>query len=174
VRARSEGEGRGATIECVLPLIAQDAAGPLENQPDGGAGAGDPAPGAGGSGAAPRVLVADDHPDAAQALAEVLALEGHQVRTAFDGLAARATAQEWRPDAMVLDLGMPGLTGDALARWVRAQPWGTAVRLIAITGWGPDTDGGRVRSAGFDVHLVKPVQPALLLQAVWPTQRDAA
>jgi two-component system CheB/CheR fusion protein len=75
-------------------------------------------------------------------------------------------ADTHRPDVMVLDIGMPGANGYEVARWVREQPWGAAVRLVAVTGWGIEHDGGRALDAGFDVRLVKPVDMAQLLAAV--------
>ncbi|UUX95968.1 response regulator [Aquabacterium sp. J223] len=115
-----------------------------------------------------KVLVADDQPDAADSLALVLGLEGHTVRTASDGRLAQAVAAEWRPQVMVLDIGMPGATGEEVARWTRRQPWGAAVRLVAVTGWGRPEDRERLRLAGFDEHLVKPVDVAALLAALGP------
>jgi DNA-binding response OmpR family regulator len=103
------------------------------------------------------IIVADDQPDAAESLALVLQLEGHDVRIALDGLQAQAEAVARRPDLMVLDIGMPGATGDQVARWVRSQPWGSQVRLVAVTGWGRPEDQARLKAAGFDIHLVKPV-----------------
>ncbi len=77
-----------------------------------------------------------------------------------------ALAEAHRPDVMVLDIGMPGANGYEVARWVRAQAWGAAVRLVAVTGWGIEHDGGQALDAGFDVRLVKPVDMAHLLAAV--------
>jgi DNA-binding response OmpR family regulator len=77
-----------------------------------------------------------------------------------------AAAAEQRPEVMVVDIGMPRHNGYDVARWVRAQPWGSGVRLIAVTGWGQDVDRARSREAGFDAHLVKPVDPRELEQAI--------
>ncbi|MFC0677335.1 response regulator [Lysobacter korlensis] len=157
VMASSLGPGHGATFTVRLPLAhaARDDA-PHALEPDGTARR------------AWRVLVADDHADAAASLGLVLELHGHEVRTANDGLQAQAMAEHWRPDAMVLDIGMPGANGDEVARWVRAQPWGASVRLVAITGWGRPEDRLRLRDAGFDVHLVKPVALADLTASLDP------
>ncbi|MFS2020829.1 response regulator, partial [Massilia sp. CT11-108] len=113
-----------------------------------------------------RVLLADDNADAANLLALLLESEGHTVHTGFDGITAMALAEAHRPDVMVLDIGMPGANGYEVARWVREQPWGAAVRLVAVTGWGIEHDGGQALDAGFDVRLVKPVDMAQLLAAV--------
>jgi two-component system CheB/CheR fusion protein len=159
-RAFSRGEGQGTRIEVRLPVLR----GPDGDRPS--AAEGSPLPVVAG----PRlkVLVADDQPDAADSLALVLGLEGHTVRTAGDGLAAQAVAAEWRPQVMVLDIGMPGASGEEVARWTRRQPWGGAVRLVAVTGWGRPEDRERLRQAGFDEHLVKPVDVAALLAALGP------
>ncbi|HYH66202.1 MAG TPA: response regulator [Urbifossiella sp.] len=106
--------------------------------------------------------MADDNRDAADSLAMLLRLAGHEVRTAHDGLAAVAVAAETRPDVAVLDIGMPGLTGYDAARRIRAEPWGRGVLLVALTGWGQDGDRQRAAEAGFDHHLTKPVDPEAL------------
>lgn len=146
VAASSPGPGRGATFTVRLPLAqaAREAPSPAATSGDW-------------SRRSLRVLVADDHADAAASLGMVLELQGHEIRTVHDGLQAQAVARQWQPDAMVLDIGMPGASGDEVARWARAQPWGGLVRLVAITGWGRPEDRKRLREAGFDVHLVKPV-----------------
>ena len=110
------------------------------------------------------MLVVDDNVDAAESLAEVLALAGHDVRVAHDGAAGVAAAAEFRPGVILLDLGMPKLNGYEAARRVRSEPWGAAVVLVAVTGWGAAEDRRKTRDAGFDHHLVKPVDPAALLK----------
>src|SRR6185437_6942607 len=104
-----------------------------------------------------KVLVADDNQDAADSLAMLLRLAGHEVRVATNGRAALALASAFRPSAALLDIGMPGLNGYEVARAVRAEPWGRDMRLIALTGWGQDEDKRQARAAGFDHHLTKPV-----------------
>jgi CheY-like chemotaxis protein/two-component sensor histidine kinase len=106
-----------------------------------------------------RVLIVDDNRDGAQGLALMLDLEGHDVRTASDGLEALEIAEEFRPNVVLLDIGMPGIDGYETARRLRARPWGQSVLLCAQTGWGQEDDKRRSRSAGFDRHLVKPVDP---------------
>ncbi|MDP2274883.1 MAG: response regulator [Archangium sp.] len=105
-----------------------------------------------------KVLVADDNEDASGSLSMALTFSGHETRVANDGEQAFALAQEFRPDVMLLDISMPLLDGHALARRIRAQPWGRGVLLIAVSGWGQAEDARRSREAGFDHHLVKPLE----------------
>ncbi len=106
-----------------------------------------------------RVLIVDDNRDAAQSLALMLDLEGHEVRTAADGLEALEVAEVFRPNVVLLDIGMPGIDGYETARRLRARPWARTALLCAQTGWGQEDDKRRARSAGFDRHLVKPIDP---------------
>ena len=161
VRASSAGAGQGTRIRVTLPALAQSA--------PAAAGA---APAADGGTRGLRVLLADDNADAANLLALLLEAEGHTVHAAFDGISAMALAETCRPDVMVLDIGMPGANGYEVARWVRDQPWGAAVRLVAVTGWGIEHDGGQAQDAGFDVRLVKPVDMAQLIAAVSAGPRE--
>jgi signal transduction histidine kinase len=105
-----------------------------------------------------RIVVADDNVDAAESLAMMLELLGHETRTAHDGEQALRLAREFRPDVMVLDIAMPGLDGHDLARSIRAESWGGEVLLIAASGWGQADDKQHSRDAGFDHHLVKPIE----------------
>lgn len=109
-----------------------------------------------------RVLVADDNKDAADALAMLLELSGHEVRVAHGGRAALSLAQMFRPDVAILDIGMPDLSGYEVASQLRREPWGGAIVLIALTGWGRDNDRQRATMAGFDQHFIKPVNPEKL------------
>jgi CheY-like chemotaxis protein len=104
----------------------------------------------------------DDNVDSANSLAMLLGEIGNEIRTANDGLAALEAAGEFRPDVMLLDIGMPKLNGYEVARRVRAEPWGGKVFLVALTGWGQDDDRCKSAEAGFDHHLVKPVRLATL------------
>ncbi len=106
-----------------------------------------------------RVLIVDDNRDGAQGLAMMLDLEGHEVRTAADGLEALAIAEDFQPQVVLLDIGMPGIDGYETARRLRARPWAQSTLLFAQTGWGQEEDKRRARSAGFDRHLVKPIDP---------------
>jgi len=109
-----------------------------------------------------RILVADDNGDAADALAMMLGFLGHNLRTAYDGDQSLALAREFQPDAMVLDIGMPGLNGHDLARRIRSEEWGRTVLLIALSGWGQAEHAQQSLAAGFDHHLVKPVSLEIL------------
>lgn len=105
-----------------------------------------------------RVLVADDNSDALESLAMLLELSGHRVYTASDGQQTLESAERHRPEIALIDIGMPVLDGYEVARRIRAQAWGQQIMLVALTGWGQDSDRFRAREAGFDLHLVKPVE----------------
>ncbi len=104
-----------------------------------------------------RILVVDDDPDGADSLAALLGLIGHETVVANDGLAALVLAETFRPDVVVLDLGMPGIDGFEVAERLRKTPSGKGLLLIAATGWGHPEDRRRSLAAGFDHHLAKPV-----------------
>jgi CheY-like chemotaxis protein len=107
-----------------------------------------------------RIVVADDNEDSAQSFAMLLSFSGHEVRIAHDGAEALDAVRDFRPDFVFLDIGMPLLSGYEVAEAVRAEPWGRDVKLIAVTGWGQPDDKLRAQSAGFDQHLLKPIDPA--------------
>jgi PAS domain S-box-containing protein len=155
VQAFSAGPGQGTTVRIELPSMEADAA--AEQVASASA---QPAS------AHARLLVADDNVDAADLLAEVLRLEGYAVQVAYDGKEAMDMARQWRPDALVLDIGMPHANGLEVARWVREQDWGKDKALIAVTGWGQQQDRNATLEAGFDDHLVKPVGPEEVASAV--------
>ena len=104
-----------------------------------------------------RVLVADDSRDNADSFATLLAMSGHDVRTAYSGLEAVAVADVFRPQVLLIDIAMPGANGYEVARRIRSRSWGPTAVLIAITGWGHEDDRVKAAEAGFDHHLVKPV-----------------
>jgi CheY-like chemotaxis protein len=108
------------------------------------------------------VLGVDDNDDAAATLGMLLALWAHEVRTAHDGLAAVAQAEELRPDMILLDIGLPTIDGYETCRRIRSQAWARDVVIVALTGWGQDEDRRRSQDAGFDHHLVKPVDTMYL------------
>lgn len=115
-----------------------------------------------------RVLVVDDNADAAESLAALLRLFGHEVDVALDGEQALALAPEMKPDLVLLDLGMPRMDGHEVARRMRAAPWGGAMKIVALSGFGDNSDRARSLEAGCNDHLVKPVSPVdleLLLAA---------
>ncbi len=111
-----------------------------------------------------RVLVADDNRYAADSVALLLRLAGHEVAVAYDGSEALDWVQGERPDVVLLDIGMPGLDGWELARRVRQLPWERRPLLVAVTGYGTDEDRRRSQAAGIDAHLTKPVDPDLILR----------
>ena len=109
-----------------------------------------------------RVLVADDLRDSADSLGLLIELMGHAVEVAYDGEEALRVAEQFRPDVVLLDLGMPKLDGFEVCRGIRTAPWGASVRLVAQSGWGQDEDRRRTAEAGFDHHIVKPIDPEAL------------
>ncbi len=152
VEAHSEGPGRGSEFVVRLPI-----AGPAEDrEPQGAAGGGDEA----AAPAARRILVVDDNQDAAESLGMLLRALGHEVRTAHDGLEAVRAVPDFRPDVVLLDIGMPKLNGYEAARQIREQPGGAALVLVALTGWGQEEDRRLSHEAGFDHHMTKPVELA--------------
>jgi len=154
VTAYSEGAGKGSCFTVQLPLAASA----------GGAGRALPPRPAGGN--ACRVLLVEDNEDNRQTLAAVLSIYGFQVTEASDGhLGVRAATAE-RPDVAVVDIGLPGIDGYEVARRLRAAPETRHIRLIAVTGYGQAEDRERALAAGFDAHLIKPVEPARLLEAI--------
>jgi PAS domain S-box-containing protein len=113
-----------------------------------------------------RILIADDNPDVLESFQLMLQMMGHEVETALDGLEAIEKAGQFEPEAIVLDIGMPGLDGLETARRIRQHPWGKRAILIAITGWGNDDNKRESSEAGFDVHLVKPVDPMTIVSTL--------
>jgi CheY-like chemotaxis protein/nitrogen-specific signal transduction histidine kinase len=158
VEARSDGLGRGSEFVVWLPLS-------ISRQLDSNAPAASPTGPA--APAAPatqwRVLVVDDNLDGAASLAALLSMDGHEVHTVHDGEEAVRAALEWRPQVVLLDLGLPKLNGYEACRKIRQQPWGHAMTIVAVTGWGDKEAQHKAIEAGFNRHLVKPVDPALLM-----------
>ncbi len=154
VEAKSDGPGKGSAFTVRLPLPAGAAAATTAPPPSRAA-----SQGAG----AHRVLVVDDNADAAASLALLLELGGHDVRTAADGAEALAIAPAFRPELVLLDLGMPRVSGFEVCRALRAEPWAKGVRIVAVTGLGQAGDRRATADAGFDAHLVKPVDHADVL-----------
>lgn len=148
IAAESEGAGKGSRFVVRLPLSSRRDA----SDPD--------APDANHERARAtkrRVLVADDLKDAADSLALLLKKSGHEVRAVYSGEAAIAAAEEFGPDAVLLDIGMPRLSGYEVCRMLRERPWGKEILVVAVTGWRQEEDRLRSAEAGFDLHLVKPV-----------------
>ncbi len=146
VHARSAGSGKGS--EFVVRLPVSQGLGRLET---------DPPTTAPGGFSKRRVLIVDDNRDAAASLAMMLSLLGHELRTAHDGLEALELAEAFRPDLMLLDIGLPRLNGYEICLRIREQPWGKRIYIIAVTGWGQEDDRRRSQEAGFDYHMLKPV-----------------
>jgi DNA-binding response OmpR family regulator len=113
-----------------------------------------------------RILIADDLRDNADSLSAYFRSANHEVRTAYDGAEALALAAEFHPQAIFLDIGMPKLNGHEVCRSIREEDWGKDVFIVAITGWGQETDRRLTSEAGFDHHLVKPVEISELLTIV--------
>lgn len=109
-----------------------------------------------------RVLLVDDNIDAAESLAQLLELSGHEVRTAGDGNNAVKVAREFLPEVVFCDLGLPGMNGFDVARELRLLPAGHDIVLAALTGYGQPSDREKTARAGFDAHLVKPVDPSVI------------
>lgn len=157
VTAYSEGPGKGSEFVVRLPTLSAKPSIPVGRAAGGG---GEPV------GAAPqrRILVVDDNVDAAESLALLLRLEGHDVQVAHDGPAALAAVEAEPPDLVFLDIGMPVMNGYEVARRLRQRPGLENLVLVAMTGWGQEEDQRRSREAGFDYHLIKPVEPGALHQ----------
>jgi len=146
LEARSDGAGRGSEFIVHLPVASENSVRATGSTPER---MNDAQP--------MRILVVDDNEDSAETLAMYLQSNGHRVRTADNGLAAVETAAEFRPDAVLMDLGLPKLNGYEAARQIRSER-GHEVLLVAVTGWGQEADRRRSRVAGFDHHLTKPVE----------------
>jgi CheY-like chemotaxis protein len=151
IEAHSDGLDQGSEFVVRLPIIAP----PLEPTLKKG----DPKPTALKGN---RILIVDDSKDAADTLAMLLRLRGNEIRTAYDGLEAVKVAESYRPQLILLDIGLPKMNGYDVALEVRRQTWGRDVILVALTGWGQAEDRRRSKEAGFDFHIVKPVEIAAL------------
>jgi CheY-like chemotaxis protein len=151
VSAHSSGEGRGSQFTIRLPaLAAQPVPASQEDRL------------ATPSAASRRVLVVDDNVDAANSIATVLQLFGHNVHCVYDGPSALSAADEFRPEIIVLDIGLPGMDGYEVARRLRDRAAFQGTPIVAVTGYGQDEDRARSREAGFNEHLAKPVDPEAL------------
>ena len=162
IQARSEGIGHGSEFSVRLPIVLTargDA--PIVEKPDSH-----------GHGQY-RVLVADDNHDAVESMGMMLRLMGNEVRTVRDGLQAIEEAAAFRPDIVVLDIGMPRMNGYEAARRIREQRWGSGMILVALTGWGQEEDKRRATEAGFDLHFTKPVSATDFERLMARLQADA-
>lgn len=152
IEVHSEGENLGSEFQVRLPLLesAVDDPGAIVSE-------GEPI-----QGSKPKVLVVDDNKSAARLLTILVEKLGGEVRTASDGEEAVAMAAEFLPDLVLMDLGMPKMSGYEAARRIRQQPGGKRMTIAALTGWGKEEDRMRTQEAGFDCHLIKPAEPAEL------------
>jgi CheY-like chemotaxis protein len=156
VAARSAGLGKGSEFVVRLPLLVPDASpgtAGAKNRVDRGSASG-----------SRRVLVVDDNVDAAQTLAMLLHLSGRETEVARDGAEAVEKAATFEPDAILLDIGMPKMNGYDACRAIRATPRGRDALIVALSGYGTEDDRRKSAEAGFDAHLVKPVDPGALEQ----------
>jgi len=153
VEARSDGLGHGSEFVVHLPIAAAEVRVGAEPKPANAA-------------ARYRILVADDNQDSAESLALLLQLNGHETYAALDGKQAIEAATTLRPDVVLLDIGMPELNGYDACRTIRANFWGKNIVLIAQTGFSQPEDKRRMKDAGFDAHLVKPVDPVALMTLI--------
>jgi PAS domain S-box-containing protein len=162
VEARSEGAGKGSEFIVHLPVVDAQASLPSEQPGERETSVSTPL----------RILVADDNRDSADLFAMFLRLMGHEVHAAYDGMTAVEEAERVRPDAVVLDIGMPRLNGEDACRRIRSTSWGKDVVLIAVTGWDQDDNRRRIIDAGFDAHLVKPVDPSAVMELLASRSRE--
>jgi CheY-like chemotaxis protein/two-component sensor histidine kinase len=154
VTARSAGPGLGSEFEVRLPIL-EDVARPEEVEPHRS-----------NEIVGRRILVVDDNRDSADSIATLLELSGHRSFVAHDGLAAVEAAERLRPDVVLLDVGLPKLSGLEACRRIRRHAWGKGLVIVALTGWGQESDRRKTKEAGFDAHLVKPVDYSDLLQLI--------
>jgi CheY-like chemotaxis protein len=145
VTADSAGIGHGSVFTVTLPLLEHGEACVLSTT-------------ASEAGAARRVLVVDDNVDAADTLAMALEVLGHEVRVAYRGSDALTMAEQFAPSIVLLDIGLPDINGYEVARRIRGTAWGQDMMLVAATGWSQEADQQRASDAGFDRHLVKPIE----------------
>jgi len=163
IEVRSEGPNQGSAFELRLPVLANTAT--SSSEPDRGDPAFDDQ-------SRLRILVVDDNHAAAQMLKMVVELLGNEVRVAHDGKQAVDAAAKFLPEIILMDIGMPIMNGYEAARFIRQQTWGEKMVLVALTGWGQDEDKQRTNEAGFDHHLVKPAEPAVLKQLLADYQTE--
>jgi CheY-like chemotaxis protein len=151
IEAKSGGVGQGSEFVVRLPLLAGI------GEPES------PAPDEPRFTHVRRILIVDDNSDAAASLAMLLDISGHDTYTAHDGLEALDAFERYRPEVILLDIGLPKLSGHDVCRRIRERPGGGDVVIIALTGWGQESDRRKSQDAGFDDHLVKPVDYAALM-----------
>lgn len=153
IEARSDGEGRGSEFVVRLPILSAPSVAPHTGRDADSDAAG-----------SRRIVIVDDNLDSADSLAMLLEITGNQTFLAHDGLEAIELIEKERPEVVLLDIGLPLLDGHEVCRRIREQPWGKDIVVIALTGWGQEDDRRRSEEAGFDGHLVKPVDYDKLLE----------
>ncbi len=159
VEAVSDGPGTGSRFIVRLPTLPAASARARAAEPANAARSKGPS-------RQRRILIVDDNVDSAQTLSRLLRLEGHEPYTVHDGLEAVTATAQLRPDVVLMDLGLPSLSGFEACRRIRREPWGEGIVIFALTGWGQDADRRRTGEAGFDHHLVKPVDPRVLMNLI--------
>ena len=152
IEARSAGEGQGSEFIVRLPVLSKPSV------------AAQPIPAAAEPSPERRIMIVDDNRDAADSLAMLMEITGNKTYMAHDGVEAVEAIEKHRPEVVLLDIGLPGLTGHEVCRRVREQPWGKDIVMIALTGWGQEDDRRKSEEAGFNGHLVKPVDYDKLLE----------
>ncbi|MFL5243138.1 MAG: ATP-binding protein [Gemmataceae bacterium] len=153
VEACSDGPGKGSEFIVRLPVLLSPGKRPRPGEGEGSE----------KERSSPyRILVVDDNKDGADSLGMMLRIMGHDTHTAYDGVEALKTAEAFRPEVVLLDIGLPKLNGYEVARQIREAPWGESMVLIAQTGWGQEEDKCRSKEAGFNFHMVKPIDPGAL------------
>jgi PAS domain S-box-containing protein len=153
IEARSAGLGKGSELLVRLPVVLGQSRARSPDNDDGDTPT-----------SRLRILIVDDNRDAADSLGMMLRIMGNEISTAYDGQQAMDRAGEIRPDVVLLDIGLPKLNGYDACRHIRQQPWGKSMVLIAVTGFGQEEDKRRAEEAGFDRHMVKPVNPQALMK----------
>jgi CheY-like chemotaxis protein len=156
ITASSRGRGQGSEFEVILPALAVEPSAESVSAQERAA------PSEGRS--KRRILLVEDNTDALEVLTDLLALWGHEVQAASDGLSAVDAALQMLPDIAFIDIGLPGIDGYEVARRIRAHPKGRELKLVALTGYGAPEQRAQAVDAGFNLHLVKPVQPDGLAQ----------
>jgi len=162
VAADSAGQNMGSTFVIRLPTLVDSSQRP-QSKAEGPARMSPPSL---------RILVVDDNRDAADSLAMLLRTSGNDIRTAYDGAEAVQLANDFEPEVVLLDIGLPNMDGHEVAQRIRQEPWGRRTCLIAVTGWSDEADRARSRAAGFDHHLVKPLDTGHLAQLLGSIERS--
>ena len=160
VEVQSAGLGQGSEFVVRLPIVIEASKPPLS----------EPTTGQATTTTSRRILVVDDNRISAVSMAKLLQMTGNETYTAHDGVAAVEATTTFHPEVVLLDIGLPKLNGYEAARKIREQPWGKNIVLVAVTGWGQDEDRQKSRDAGFNGHIVKPVELTSLMKLLTELQ----